>query len=255
MKYIVANYKMHCTRRESTALARGVLRAVEGTAHAPYVVLCPSFPSLVDVQKVIAKTPVMLGAQNVASTAGGAMTGEVSALQLKDAGCAYVLVGHSERRQTFGETSDTVREKILQAFAVGVTPILCVGETKAERDEGKAEAVVADQISTAFRDVAIPRSERLIVAYEPVWAIGDGDAATPADVVLMHQHIRRILTPIAGEVEMTLLYGGSVDGQDARSFLCERDIDGVLVGGASITLQEFLLVMQSAAEVMQSQNI
>ena len=251
MKYVIANYKMHCTRRESTALARGVLRAVEGMEHAPNVVLCPSFPSLVDVQKVIAKSPVMLGAQNVASTPEGAMTGEVSALQLKDVGCAYVLVGHSERRQTLGETGDMVREKIVQSFAVGVTPILCVGETREERDAGKAEAVTAAQIVEAFRDVAIPRSETVIVAYEPVWAIGS-DAATPENVVAMHQHIRRTLAPIIGDAEAMLLYGGSVDGKDAHSFLCERDVDGVLVGGASIKLQEFLLVIYAARDVMQN---
>lgn len=243
MKLIIANYKMHCGVRESTALARGVLRGLAGETHAPEVVLCPSFPALVDVRKVIAKTHVCLGAQDVASTPNGAFTGEVSAAQLKDAGCAYVLVGHSERRERLGETDTMVREKLVQAYAAGIAPVLCVGENP--------EA----QVAAALQDVTVPRGERVIVAYEPREAIGTGNAARVEDVVSVHRAIRRVLATVAPEREACVLYGGSVDGTNAHDYLRERDVDGVLVGGASVKLAEFLTVIAAGAEVLRAQSV
>lgn len=252
---VIGNYKMHCGIRESTALARGVLRGLRGGTHVPEIVLCPSFPALSEVRKVVARTSVSLGAQSVAAVASGALTGEVSAAQLKDAGCDYVLVGHSERRRTLGETDAVVHEKLVQAYAASVTPILCIGEDAAARTAGNAETAVAAQIAAAFGDLAVSRSERVIVAYEPVWAIGTGVAAEPADVVAMHQHIRRTLKSLVGEREVFVLYGGSVDGKNAYAFMRERDIDGVLVGGASVKLAEFLPIIAAASEVMHAQSV
>lgn len=243
MKMIIANYKMHCGVRESTALARGVLRGVQGKEHIPEIVLCPSFPALVDVRKVVAKTHVMLGAQDVASTPNGAFTGEVSATQLKDVGCDYVLVGHSERREGLGETDDVIRGKLMQAFAASVVPVLCVGK----------DAIT--QVAAAFRDVVVPRGERVIVAYEPLSAIGTGNAASVADVVAMHQAIRRAVTSIIADRDVFVLYGGSVDGKNAHDYLRERDVDGVLVGGASVKLAEFLTVIAAAEEVLHAQAV
>lgn len=255
MKMVIGNYKLHCGMRESAALARGVLRGIRGATLTPDIVLCPSFTSLSDVRKVIARTHVTLGAQNVAPVADGALTGEVTANQLKDAGCAFVIVGHSERRQQLGETNAQVREKICHAYAASVTPVLCVGEDASSREAGSSEATVAAQLASAFDGVTVPKSERIVVAYEPAWAIGPGDAAAPADVVLMHQHIRRTLKSLIPDRDVAVLYGGSVDGKNAHEYLRERDIDGVLVGGASVKLAEFLPIIAAATEVLQAQAL
>lgn len=252
---VIGNYKLHCGVRESAALARGVLRGLRGGTHVPDVVLLPSFPALGEVRKVVARTHVLLGAQNLAPVAGGALTGEVSAAQLKDAGCAYVLVGHSERRRVLGETDTMVHDKLVIAYAASVTPILCVGEDAVARGAGQAQDVVAVQLTAALTGVTVQKSERVMIAYEPVWAIGTGDAATPGDVVAMHQHIRRVCKGLLGDRAVDVVYGGSVDGKNAYDFLRERDVDGVLVGSASVKLAEFLLIIAAAAEVMQAQDV
>ncbi len=246
---------MHCGIRESTALVRGVLRSLRGVTHVPDIVVCPSFPALAEVRKVVARTHVCLGAQNVASEAGGALTGEVSAVQLKDVGCDYVLVGHSERRTQLQETDGMVREKLVQAYAASVVPVLCVGEDAQARAAGTAEQTVTAQLTAAFADLAVPYAEHVVVAYEPVWAIGTGDAPEPAEVVAMHQHIRRVLASLMGEREVFVLYGGSVDSKNAHAFLRERDVDGVLVGSASVKLSEFLPIISAATEVLQAMDV
>lgn len=256
MKYVVGNYKMYLGVRESVALARGVLRGIRGSEVMPEIVLCPSFPALTEVRKIIARSHVTLGAQNVAAVAPGAMTGEVAAAQLADNGCEYVIVGHSERRQWLNESDDLVREKLVQAFAAGLTPILCVGESAQAREDGTSEAMVARQLA-ALRDVTLPRKRKLVIAYEPIWAIGKGTPATPADVIAMHRFIRseaRRYIDVAEE-DIVVLYGGSVDGSNAYEYLREREVNGVLLGGASVKLHECLAVIGAAQEVMEAQTL
>lgn len=255
MKTIIANYKMHCTMRESGALARGTLRALPADASNLHVVVCPSFPSLRDVRKIVAKTPIDLGAQNVSSMPNGAMTGEVSAAQLKDAGCAFVLVGHSERRTQLGETDAMIKCKMEQVLHVGMTPVLCVGETKEQHDRGDGAKTVIAQIVAALDGVVVPRSERIVVAYEPAWAIGR-EAAAVSDVVAMHREIRRAVRNVCGaERDVAVLYGGAVDEKNVQEFLREQEIDGVLVGGASVVLHEFVLLLNAAMATTQTQSV
>lgn len=256
MKYIIANYKMHLGTRESAALARGVLRGIRGAEVLPELVLCPSFPALADVRKIIVRSHIALGAQDVATESGGAMTGETSATQLVDVGCQYVIVGHSERRRLLRETDADVHKKILHAHDAGIIPIVCVGETAEQRAAGQAEAVVRAQVVAAFDKVTQPRRSPILVAYEPVWAIGSGTPATPADAVAMHRVIHQAVTDtlrLTGEA-IVVLYGGSVDGTNAHQFLREREIGGVLVGGASIKIHEFSRILEAAVEVLRAQS-
>lgn len=245
---------MQCTARESVALAQGVLHGIQGVSDLPHIVVCPSFPALADVREVIVRTPVMLGAQNVATEESGALTGEVSARQVADAGCAYTLIGHSERRQLFGENDAMVQAKTAQAVAAGVTPIICVGESADDRAAGSELAVVGAQVRAALTGITFPRTMPCIIAYEPVWAIGNATPAAPIDAVVMHQEIRRIvseLTSLADD-DVVVLYGGSVNGENASTFLREREIDGVLVGGASKKIHEFLAIITAASVVMRA---
>ncbi len=245
---------MQCTARESVALAKGILHGIQGTTVLPHIVLCPSFPALADVREVILQSPVSLGAQNVAGAVAGAFTGEVSAQQLADAGCTYVLVGHSERRQLFGEDDATVRAKVAEAVAVGVTPIICVGETAEDREQGKELAVIGGQVRAALEDIVFPRKMPCIFAYEPIWAIGSNTPAAPIDVVTVHREIRRIVQEVTtmADGDIVVLYGGSVDGDNASTFLREREVDGVLVGSASVKIPEFLAIITAAGEVMSA---
>ncbi|MBI1907978.1 triose-phosphate isomerase [Candidatus Uhrbacteria bacterium] len=257
MKTVIGNYKMHLGSRESVALVRGVLHGIRGSEALPDIVVCPSSTALADVRKLIARSHVALGAQNVAPQPSGPLTGEISAQQLADAGCTHVLVGHSERRRSLGETDAMVHDKAVQAFAAGLTPVVCVGETAEERAAGKAEEAVARQVRAAFDGLRLPKRSVCMVAYEPVWAIGSGTPATPADAVAMHRVVRKALheSQHIAETDAKVLYGGSVDGANAYAFLRERDIDGVLVGGASLKIHEFLAIISAASEVITAQSL
>lgn len=255
MKTIVANWKMHFGIRESLAHARGVLRSIMGNETLPEIVLCPSFTALSEVHKVLVRSRVTLGAQTVGIERFGAFTGDVSVAQLDDAGCGFVIVGHSERRRMNGETDAVVNAKMKIAAQTSIVPILCVGETEDDRKNGKADEVVAAQLGAALRDVSFT-STRLVVAYEPVWAIGTGKSATPADAVAMHAVIRAVLEKLLGRmnVDVQVIYGGSVTGDNAYQFLREPEIDGLLVGGASLKLQDFEKIIFAARDVMIAQN-
>jgi triosephosphate isomerase (TIM) len=258
MKTIIGNWKMHLGIRESLAHARGVLRSMMGNEVLPEIVLCPSFTALSEVRKVLVRTRVALGAQTMGTERFGAFTGDVSVAQLDDAGCTFVLIGHSERRAMNGETDAVVNAKMKLVAQTSVIPVLCVGESKADRDAGNAETVVAAQLGAALRDVVFAGSAaRLLVAYEPIWAIGSGKSATPADAVAMHKVIAAVLEKLLGKahVDVQLLYGGSVDGTNAYQFLREPEIDGVLVGGASLKTQEFETIMFAARDVMIAQGV
>ena len=238
---IAGNWKMHRTLAEAEALASGVASGCKAMDDVD-VLLIPPFTALKSVADAIAGTPVALGAQDIYWEQQGAFTGEISPMMLKDVGCRYVLVAHSERRQLFGETDKTANRKVLAAVTEGLIPILCVGETDAERDRGVTFVVVDRQIKESLKDVAESQLEKLVVAYEPIWAIGTGRTATPAQAEEVHLSIRgqlaKLFTPDAAE-GVRLLYGGSVKPDNVDDLMAEANIDGALVGGASLEIESF----------------
>lgn len=256
MKYIVANWKMNLGVRESIALARGVIRELRGTENLPQVIICPPFTALSEVHKSIARSRVSLGAQNAGPhERAGSFTGEISPAQLEDLHCAYVLLGHSERRH-LGESDVLIRQKLQATFASRLTPILCIGESRTQKEAGQTFAVLDEQLASAFKHLDIPARRAIIVAYEPVWAIGTGDMPTMADIIEIHQHIRDVL---AGHTQRSLdqvavLYGGSVTEENAYQLLRESEVDGILVGGASLKLHAFGKIMQAGVDVMIAQS-
>ena len=213
------------------------------------VVLCPSFPSLFAASVGLNGTPLYLGAQNLHYENDGAFTGEVSASMLRAAGCDYVIVGHSERRQYFHEDDATVNRKVRKAVDSGLVPIICVGETLAQREAGITESIVGTQIHEAFEGVPREAASTVIVAYEPVWAIGTGRTATPAQAQQAHVFIRSQLEALYGtEIASGIIiqYGGSMKPENALELLLQPDIDGGLIGGASIISRQFLAIIAAA---------
>jgi len=257
MKTIIANWKMNVGSRESVALARGVLLALKGKKQLPEVVVCPPFVALGEVRKIVARSHAALGAQNVFWEETGAFTGETSTRMLVELGVSHVIVGHSERRRLFGETDEAVGKKIVAALSAGLVPIVCVGEDKAVRAEGKEHEFVATQLRGALKGLHLRHKERILVAYEPVWAIGTGVAASPADAVSMHAFIRSLVADLLPGVkasQVSILYGGSVDGANAYAFLREDEVDGLLVGGASVKLSEFGKILDAAMNVLENRK-
>lgn len=257
MKTIIGNWKMHLGIRESLAHARGVLLSVMGHEVNPEIVLCPSFTALSEVRKVLVRTHVSLGAQTMGVERFGAFTGDVSVAQLDDVGCGFVIIGHSERRRLNGETDAVVNAKMKLVAQTSIVPILCVGEPREIRDAGTAEEYVAQQLRAALKDVAFSSSSRLLVAYEPVWAIGTGVTPTVGEAVAMHAVIRSLVQTLVGQRvgSIAILYGGSVDGANAYQFLREPEVDGVLVGGASMKIHEFDAIVSAGRDVMIAQTL
>ncbi len=246
---IAANWKMNTTPAEAVELVKSMLPGLSGIGDVE-VLLCPPFISLVPVSAVLHETQVMLGAQNCHFEERGAFTGEVSPLMLKDI-CLYVILGHSERRNLFGETSLIVNKKVKSALKAGLKPILCVGESLADNEAGKTSDVVGTQIKQSLdgiQDVA-----GLVVAYEPVWAIGTGRAATAVQANTTIKMIRDVLSTLIDNSTAALtriLYGGSVTGANASEFMAQPEIDGALVGGASLKPSEFVSIVKQTVEVM-----
>lgn len=245
-KLIAANWKMCKT---STEAARTFLKAflpmVKGHKRDE-IVLCPSFVELIPVAKALRGSNVKLGAQDVFWEHEGAYTGEVCARSLVDAGCTHVIIGHSERRQYFGETDDTVNRKLLAALDAGLTAIVCVGEFLREREAGLTDEVLRRQTQGAFRTVPNEAAKKIAIAYEPVWAIGTGKTATPELAAAAHRIIRAELEQIFGEVVASrtrILYGGSVKPENAKALMVEPEIDGALVGGASLDPKSFAAIV------------
>ncbi|MBM3535576.1 MAG: triose-phosphate isomerase [Alphaproteobacteria bacterium] len=238
MPLIVSNWKMNGLGADGVALASAVAAKVKADpAKSREVAVCPPFTLLERVGAAIAGSGVGLGGQDCAPKASGAFTGDVSAPMLKDAGCFWVILGHSERRAGHKETDAQVRAKLEAAEAAGLATIACVGETLAEREAGKALEVVAGQLQGSLPD---KRPGRWVVAYEPVWAIGTGKTATADDIKAMHAHIRSCLGRRHGGLAgLSVLYGGSVKGDNAREILGVPGVDGALVGGASLKAEEF----------------
>ncbi len=243
--YIVGNWKMHGTRA-MLAEARAIDRAAERLIKVE-VAVAPPF-TLIHATRKEANL-IGIGAQDVHPADGGAHTGDISAAMVKDAGAGFTIVGHSERRANHNETNALVKEKAEAAVAAGMNVIVCVGETEEERNSGKAESVVADQLSGSA-PTGEGMAEKVTIAYEPVWAIGTGRTPTVDDVSAMHRHIREKLGELYGEegAEIRILYGGSVKPENAAELLGADDVGGALVGGASLTAESFLGIIMAAAE-------
>lgn len=244
MKTIIANWKMYVGARECVELARATLSALGDREGSSEVVLCPPFVALADVGRIIAGSRVALGAQDVFWETQGAFTGEISVSMLKDSQVSRALVGHSERR-ALGETDAMVNKKIRALLAGGIIPVFCVGETALERDSGKAEETVIRQLQEGLNGVSLQKEHRLFVAYEPVWAIGTGRRAEASDVVEIHKTIRKTVSDLLSS-PVSVLYGGSVDEKSASAFLREPEIDGVLVGSASVRADAFAGILDAA---------
>lgn len=233
-------------------LASDVARSVAPEGQKPpagvEVAVCPPFVSLEAVAEIIRETPVRLGAQNMHHEDEGAFTGEVSAPMLVSSGCDFVIVGHSERRSHFGESDETVGRKLAAALRHGLVPILCVGETLEERDRGDEEAVVERQLTAALNGATVDDADLLVVAYEPVWAIGTGRTASPEQAQAMHAMIRNRLGKLLGSagVDIKILYGGSVKPDNAAELFRQQDIDGGLIGGASLEADSFARIVAAA---------
>jgi triosephosphate isomerase (TIM) len=246
--FVVGNWKLHKTITESLALVtelKNQLGAVKGVA----IGVAPVFTAIHAVAKRLEGSPIATCGQNCHWEARGAWTGEVSADLLADAGASWVIVGHSERRQFFGDSNEGVGKKARAVLAAGLGAIVCVGEALAERDAGRTLAVVDEQLAGALADITASSAPRLVIAYEPVWAIGTGRTATPAQAQEVHAHIRRRLAERlgAGAADaIRIQYGGSVKPGNAEALLAEADIDGALVGGASLEAADFVAIVKAA---------
>jgi len=246
MPLIAGNWKMHGARSEAQALSANLARSV-GQERGREVVLAPPFTALEVVGREIAGSTIKLGAQNVHWEPTGAFTGEISVGMLKEAGCTHVIVGHSERRQHFGETNETVNKRLVAALGAGLVPIVCVGETLAEREADATEAIIARQVESACGSLRSEQLASCVIAYEPVWAIGTGRTATPGQAQEVHHAIRRQLTSLGSATtaeRVRIIYGGSVKPDNIDALMAEPDIDGALVGGASLDADSFTRIVK-----------
>ncbi len=243
-KLIAGNWKMNGGLAANEALVQGMLAGI-GQPSAD-VALCVPAPYLAQLQSLLQGSPIAWGAQDVSVHEQGAYTGEVSVSMLKEFGCRYALVGHSERRQYHGETDAVVAAKAQRALSAGITPIVCVGETLAEREAGDTEAVVKRQLAAVIHTVAHCTTE-IVVAYEPVWAIGTGKTATPDMAQAVHAVLRaQLAAATTNPKHVHILYGGSMNAANAASLLAQPDIDGGLIGGASLKAADFLSIVAAA---------
>ncbi len=245
---VAGNWKMNGSRAESAALVDGIVQGM-GSVTKAEVVLCPPYILIPLVaEKLAGRHDIPWGGQNLDTHVSGAYTGEVSGPMLKDFGCTYVIIGHSERRTYYHEDDGLVAEKFGAAHAAGLTPILCIGETLEEREAGQTEAVVARQLDAVLAAHGIDGFKNAVLAYEPVWAIGTGKTATPEQAQEVHRFIRGKLAAKDGKVadNLRILYGGSVKGSNAKELFGQADIDGGLIGGASLKAEEFLTICRAA---------
>jgi len=248
MPFIAGNWKMNTTVSEAIDLIKAMRKELDKISNVEKVV-CPPFISLAPVKELLKKSSIKLGAQNLYFLEKGAYTGEISPLMVADL-CEFVILGHSERRQYFNETGEIVNKKVVAALKAGLKPILCIGERLEENEAGKTEGVVAEQLKSALAGIADP--DGLIIAYEPVWAIGTGKAATGEQANKTIAFIRRNIAKSYDDKtaqEMRILYGGSVTATNAAEFMQEAEIDGALVGGASLKATEFLSIVTQTAVI------
>ena len=250
--YLVAgNWKMNGSSEANAELVSGIVSGMTASDSVELLV-CPPFPYLAAVAAQIGDNAVSLGAQNLSEQEKGAFTGEVSGSMIRDSGCQYVIVGHSERRAIYGETSANVAEKFQAALDAGLTPILCVGETLEEREAGNTESVIDEQLNAVLDHAGVEAFAKAVVAYEPVWAIGTGMTASPEQAQDVHEHIRGGIVSRNADVgaNIKILYGGSVKGENAAGLFSKPDIDGGLIGGASLKAEDFLAIADAAVALV-----
>ena len=258
-KVIAGNWKMNMTASEGTKLIAEMKEACPAAACAlaaldksiPEVMVFPPFTTIAAVQAASKGTPLQVGAQNVHWAESGAFTGEISAKMLAEMGLKLVIIGHSERRQYFGETDETVNKRLKAALAAGINAIVCIGENLDERENGTTEAVIEKQVRGALADITSEQLEHIILAYEPVWAIGTGKTATPEQAEDVHAFIRKLLEGMycpKCSGAMRILYGGSMKPSNAAGLLAKPDIDGGLIGGAALKSGDFLALVKAAYE-------
>jgi triosephosphate isomerase (TIM) len=246
-KFIAGNWKMNTTVDEAIALARGVVEKC-GTMTEVTIAVCPPYTNLSVVAQIVRGSNVKLGAQDVHWEAKGAFTGKISCTMLKAVGCDYVIIGHSEQRQYFNETDEKVNKKVKAVLAAKMLPIVCVGETLEERKSGKLFSVVETQLRGGFAGIAKDDALKCTIAYEPVWAIGTGETATPAQANEMHVFIRKILASLYDAVvaqAIVIQYGGSMKPDNARELMAQSDVDGGLIGGASLKPDDFAAIIKA----------
>lgn len=253
-KYLIAgNWKMNLNSAEGAELAESVVSMV-GTQTDVTVCVCPTFTALEAVSKVVNESNVNLGAQNMHFEASGAYTGEISAEMLRHLFCNFVILGHSERREYFGETDALVNKKTLAALAANLKPIVCIGETLDEREAGQVNEVIKTQLEGALVGVSANAADALVIAYEPVWAIGTGKTATPEMAEEVHAEIRCLLAGLIGEdaaEKVRILYGGSMKPGNAPELLAQKNIDGGLIGGAALKAVDFAGIVEAAQKLAQ----
>jgi triosephosphate isomerase len=243
-KLIAGNWKMNGNLQSAIDLVEGIKAGDAGKA---LLAVCPPAVYLMKVGGMLAQSNVALGAQNVCDRESGAFTGEIAASMLKECGCSYAIVGHSERRALYGESDQLVAARFTMALQAGITPILCVGETLEEREGGVTETVVARQIDAAIESNGIEGIAQSVIAYEPVWAIGTGKVATPEQAQAVHAYIRNRLAQLDSSVaqRVQILYGGSMNPANAEELLSQSDIDGGLIGGAALKADDFLAIARA----------
>ncbi len=248
--FVAGNWKMNTDSQSSSKLAENIVAgSVEAAGQSVTVALCPPFVYLQSVANTLRSSGVALGAQDVYFEANGAFTGEISTSMLKDVGCTYCLCGHSERRHVIGETDELINRKVTAAINGGLLPILCVGELLAEREASKTNEIVARHLKEGLAGLAAEKVSAVTIAYEPVWAIGTGVTATPQQAQEVHNFIRNLLGEMYDSQlaeEIRILYGGSVKPDNAAELMGQQDIDGLLVGGASLKADDFLAIIQEA---------
>jgi len=243
--FIAGNWKMNTNLTEATALVnelKASLKDVKGKD----VVLCPPFVYLAAVKNIIKGSPIKLGAQNAYSQPKGAFTGEISIDMLKDIGCDYVIIGHSERRQIFKEDNSTINKKLKAALNLGLSPIFCVGELLEERNENRTEKIIRQQVENGLAEIPPEKFNQMTIAYEPVWAIGTGRTATPEQAQEIHSFIRKLVAVLSNEAiarDIRIVYGGSVTADNVQALSAGKDIDGALVGGASLKTDSFTKIV------------
>ena len=246
--FIAGNWKMNKNAAETKALTTELKAKLAGVKEIE-VAICPTFTSLSTAIEVLKGSNIKVGAQNIHWADNGAFTGEISGAMLKELGVEYVIIGHSERRQYFGETDETVNKRIKAALKYGIKPIVCVGETLSEREGNKTEAVLETQVKGAFAGFSKDEMATVVIAYEPVWAIGTGKTATNEIAQSAHAYIRKLLTDLFGSSvaeSISIQYGGSMKADNSAALIAQKDIDGGLVGGASLKADDFAALVKNA---------
>ena len=248
-KVIAGNWKMNKNLNEAVSLISEIKNGLDEKNLNADVIICPPYISLETASTLIKESKIKLGAQNMYFEESGAFTGEVSPSMLKSVGCEYVILGHSERRSIFGESDEVINKKLKTAFANGLKPIFCIGETLEERESGVTEKVVEEQVRKGLDGISESDFANIIIAYEPVWAIGTGKTATPEQAQAVHKFIRGLAKDLYSDNsadKLVIQYGGSVKPNNAKELLSQPDIDGALVGGACLKADSFIAIIESA---------